>query len=649
MPKFLDEEIKQDLSYLKGLNEAQLEAVQKIDGPLLILAGAGTGKTKVLTCRIAHIINSTYTHPSEILAVTFTNKAAREMTERVSQLASTDGIWLGTFHSIAAKILRRHAELIGFATNYTIIDTDDQLRLIKSIAISLNIDPKKYPPKYILSAIQRWKDIALLPQQVSSREASSHTQIVALKIYHEYQIRLSNLGSMDFGDLLLYNIKLFTEHPDLLLQYQHRFRYVLVDEYQDTNIAQYIWLRMLAQHYKNICCVGDEDQSIYSWRGAEIGNILRFERDFPEAKIIRLERNYRSTSTILAIACKLIANNKKRLGKTLWTDKEGENAKIIRVWDEREEARYVASEIMLLRRSKNISYNNIAILVRAGFQTRAFEECFVSHGLPYRVIGGLRFYERLEIRDIIAYIRVCANYEDDLALERIINTPKRSIGESTIKSIYSYGQAHSLSLFNSIQEMLAKGELKQRNKATLESLIAYFKRWRELFNEKKHSEVVDIILKESGYLAMWQQEKTIEAEGRIENIKELVRSLDDFNNITEFLEYVSLVSSIDEQRNDDMMSIMTLHAAKGLEFDFVFLPAWEEGIFPHQKSLEENGDMALEEERRLAYVGITRAKLGLYILFASYRRIYNQQQHSIASRFISELPLEFIDKIGLPS
>ncbi|MFN7038114.1 MAG: ATP-dependent helicase [Alphaproteobacteria bacterium] len=630
--------------HLENLNEAQLEAVNNLEGPLLALAGAGTGKTKVLTSRIAHIIVTKRAYPSQVLAVTFTNKAAKEMIARIGNIVDTEGLWLGTFHSISAKILRRHGQVLGLDNNFTIIDTDDQLRLLKTILTNQNIDVKKYNPKTIMGIIQRWKDLGISYDKVSPSDITSYIHQIAFHAYKEYQKRLATIGSVDFGDLLLYNLELFTKNQDILELYHNKFRYILVDEYQDTNVSQYLWLRLLAQSHKNICCVGDEDQSIYGWRGAEIANILRFEQDFPGAKVIRLERNYRSTNHILSAASGIISNNRERLGKTLWTDIDnGHKVKLLSLWDDREEARFVASEISTIQRNDELQLRDSAILVRAGFQTRAFEECFISHAIPYKVIGGLRFYERMEIRDIIAYIRVTMQNDDDLAFERIINTPKRSIGQSSIRQFYEYARLYNISLFKAIEQMLEQGDIKSRAKTILSSLIANFKKWQSEFNTRHHAEVVDTILKESGYLSMWQQDKSIEAEGRIENIKELLRALNDFENITEFLEHVSLISENESADTENMVNIMTLHAAKGLEFDTVFLPGWEEGIFPHQKSLDEKGIAGLEEERRLAYVGITRAKRRLYISCAGSRRIYNQYQTSIASRFINELPRENIE------
>lgn len=634
------------IDYLKNLNHKQQEAVINTEGPLLVLAGAGTGKTKVLTNRIAHIISQAKAFASQILSVTFTNKAAKEMNQRIDNLVISEGIWLGTFHSISAKILRKHAPLIGLANNYNIINSDDQARLIKNILNNFAIDDKKFTPKSILNIIQRWKDFGLSIDKLSFNDITSSIEELSYRIYQEYQKRLLAINSVDFGDLLLLNLELFSKHPDILTYYQRKFHYILVDEYQDTNVSQYLWLKMLADLHKNICCVGDEDQSIYGWRGAEIGNILRFEQDFAEAKIIRLEQNYRSTNHILSVASKLIAHNKMRLGKSLWTDSNnGPKVRIISLGDDREEARFIANELLSNKRNYQLALNQMAILVRASFQTRAFEECFINYAIPYKVIGGLRFYERLEIRDIIAYLRVVMNPNDDLALERIINTPKRSIGNATIKVLHQFAQTYNISLFSAINQLIAKGGLKAKIKNILQSLVELFERWRQLFDQLPHPEVVEIILKESNYLAMWQNDKTIEAEGRIENIKELLRAITEFQNIDEFLEHISLISDNEVQDSHNMVNIMTLHAAKGLEFEIVFLPGWEEGIFPHQRSLDENGLVALEEERRLAYVGITRARKTLNISFVSYRRIYNQYQTSVPSRFINELPNENVEKI----
>jgi DNA helicase-2/ATP-dependent DNA helicase PcrA len=632
--------------YLESLNEAQIRAVENLEGPQLVLAGAGTGKTKVLTSRIAHIILSGKAYPSQILSVTFTNKAAKEMLHRVSGLVNSEGIWLGTFHSIAAKILRKHAELVGLSSNYNIVDGEEQIKLVKSILISLHIDDKKYPPKLISGHIQRWKDLCLTIDKIAINDIVNDVMSVAYKVYQQYQPRLLVIGSVDFADLLLYNIELFTKHTDILNYYHNKFKYILVDEYQDTNISQYIWLKMLAQKNKNICCVGDEDQSIYGWRGAEIGNILRFEQDFPNAKITKLEQNYRSSNHILSVATRVISHNKMRLGKELWTDiSGGSKVKLVSCEDDRGESRFVAQEILTLKRNEDIKLSDVAILVRAGFQTRAFEECFMSYGINYRVIGGLKFYDRMEVKDVIAYIRVAIRFDDDLALERIINVPKRAIGDATVKELKQYGELQKLSLFRSIEKLAANNGLKTRVRSNLTKLIEQFHRWHDLFETHHHIKVIEMILQESGYFEMWKMDKSPEAETRIENIREILRALGEFNNITEFLHHVTLVTDIDQKDSGNLVSIMTLHAAKGLEFDNIFLPGWEEGIFPHQRSLSELGTAALEEERRLAYVGITRAKKNLYISHVDYRRIYNQIQTQRPSRFIEELPENNIELV----
>jgi DNA helicase-2/ATP-dependent DNA helicase PcrA len=632
----------QQMHYLADLNQPQQDAVQHHEGPLLVLAGAGTGKTKVLISRIAHLVTYHQIPAYRILAVTFTNKAAKEMKHRLEQLINPEGIWLGTFHSIAATILRRHSELLDIKSSYTIIDSDDQSRLIKSILKANNIDEKNNPANVISSIIQRWKDNALSPDKVTPADLTSLIYHTAYQIYLEYQTRLHNNNLVDFGDLLMFNIALFNKFPNILSEYQRRFEYILVDEYQDTNIAQYLWLKLLAQRNKNICCVGDDDQSIYGWRGAEIGNILRFERDFAGATIIRLEQNYRSNHHIIATASKLISCNRQRLGKQLWTEtKSDHKVQIMHFRDDRDEARYIANEVLLL--SSQTALNNIAILVRAGFQTRMFEECFMNRSIPYQVIGGLRFYERQEIRDIIAYIRVTLQHDDDLAFERIINVPKRAIGETTINSIRVYARENKISLFKAIEHMLAQGLLKNKAKASLEILIQQFKTWHQLLDIKPHDNVVNTIINESGYLEMWKQQNTLEAAGRVENIRELIKALADFNNITEFLEYIGLVNEgYDKTGNTNMVTIMTIHSAKGLEFDCVFLPGWEEGTFPHQRALDE-GQTGIEEERRLAYVAITRARKRLYISFANLRRVYGNYQPVRVSRFVNELPREHLE------
>ena len=633
-----------EFSYLAALNGEQQHAVQTVDGPLLVLSGAGTGKTRVLTTRIMHILHLRKAMPQHILAVTFTNKAAREMLERINNQMPVEGLWLGTFHAIAARMLRRNAELVGLPQQFVIIDADDQLRLIKSLMQEQNIDSKKIAPKAILGAIQRWKDVGLTPDQIVDTYSYDEYSAIAQQIYPLYQLRLVRAGAVDFGDLLLHMLTIFAKHPDVLASYQQQFRYILVDEYQDTNVGQYMWLKMLAGVHKNICCVGDDDQSIYGWRGADIGNILKFEQDFPGAHIIRLEQNYRSTAHILAAASTLIACNQKRLGKTLWTEKQdGEKIKLVALWDDREEARYVANEIDALQQTSKEKLSQIAILVRASFQTRAFEEAFVHQGIGYRVIGGLRFYERMEIRDAIAYIRAILRPDDDLALERIINTPKRGLGDASLEPLRSESRRLGCSFAQAIERSLASGHGKSTQ--TLRKLLDQFATWRAAFANEPHATVVERILSEVGYIEMWKKEHSIEAEGRIENLKEFVQALAEFPDIGSFLEHVSLV--MDNEANDkgEKVSLMTLHAAKGLEFDTVFLPGWEEGVFPHARALEESGSKGLEEERRLAYVGITRARRRLYICYAANRRVYNQWQSSIPSRFVKELPEDAIEQI----
>lgn len=630
-------------SYVAALNPEQRDAVISTQGPVLVLAGAGTGKTRVLTTRIAHIIHQRLAWPSQILAVTFTNKAAAEMKERVAHLlaGATDasGLWLGTFHSIGVKILRRHAELLGFSPTFTILDADDQHRLIKQIMAEQNIDNAKHPGKVMMSIIQGWKDKALTPEKIGSHDGEYGAGALAAKLYPIYQARLKTLNAMDFGDLLLHCLTLFQQHPHILQDYAQRFHYVLVDEYQDTNVAQYLWLRMLALGHKNICCVGDDDQSIYGWRGAEVGNILKFEKDFPGATVIRLERNYRSTAPILAAASHLIGFNQDRLGKTLFTDvnTEGGPIRIKSVWDDAEEARFIGEEVEAYQRD-GISLSDMAILVRAGFQTRSFEERFMTLGIAYKVVGGLRFYERMEIRDAIAYLRLIAQPHDDLALERIINTPKRGIGKATMEQLHTHARAHNCSLHSAIEAMLPT--MKGKTAATIKKLMDDVARWRTLSENTPLSELADVVLEESGYRAMWQLDKSPEAAGRTENLRELIRALGEFESVTHFLEHVGLVSdnTAEATPNDAMISLMTLHAAKGLEFDTVFLTGWEEGLFPSQRTMDESGKAGLEEERRLAYVGITRAKKHCIITHAANRRIYNQWQSAIPSRFLQELP-----------
>ncbi len=634
--------------YLDSLNQDQLEAVTTTDGPLLVLAGAGTGKTKVLTSRISHILVSKKAFASQILAVTFTNKAAKEMKHRVETLiGSVDGLWLGTFHSIAAKILRRHAKEVGLNQDFTIIDTDDQLRLAKQIFNNFNIDTDKHSPKLFLYQIGRLKDKAIPPSKISLNDSYFYGSKSLSELYSEYQSRLKSLNAVDFGDLLLYNIELLNTHLDILAEYQRKFKYILVDEYQDTNITQYLWLRQLAQHHNNICCVGDDDQSIYGWRGAEITNILKFDKDFINAKVIRLQQNYRSTNHILGAATKLISFNQERHGKILWTDhKHGEKIKLNSFYDDKEEARYIADEIDSLRRSHDILYSEIAILLRAGYQTRSFEESLNFLRIPYRIIGGMKFYERFEIKDAIAYIRILVNPNDSLAFERIVNTPKRGIGAVALQNMHILSREKNISLFSTAQALLNNGQIKGKAAQSLSELLQQFARWTEALKTLKHTEVVDLMLNESGYIDMWKMEATEEARERLDNIRELIRSLEEYNTLGEFLEHISLVSDSDSIINENVVNIMTMHGAKGLEFKAVFLPGWEEGIFPSNRSIEESGRLGLEEERRLAYVGITRSKEKLYISFASNRRVYGNYQYNQPSRFIDELPKEHFEIIN---
>ncbi len=634
--------------YIRLLNPEQRKAVETTQGPVLVLSGAGTGKTRVLTTRIAHILASRLAFPNEILAVTFTNKAAREMAERVAHLLGDSQQknlhFMGTFHSVSARILRKHAEKLGYSSSFTILDTDDQIRLIKALCEEHNIDPKQHSPKMLLSVIQGWKDRGLAPEKITGEDALKGGG-KALLLYRAYQPRLKALNAMDFGDLILLNLTLFSDFPEALQEYAGRFRYILVDEYQDTNIAQYLWLRLLALGHRNLCCVGDDDQSIYGWRGAEVGNILRFEQDYPGATVIRLEQNYRSTKHILGAASGLISHNRDRLGKTLWTEgEEGEKPRIKSVWDGDEEAIFVGEEIEALQRAKS-RLSDMAILVRAGFQTRAFEERFLKLGISYKVIGGLRFYERAEIRDAVAYLRVVHEPNDDLAFERIINSPKRGIGNATLEQLHTTARQQHISLTQAARLILEAGGFKGKLAASLRALLSQFEQWRQLLSTLPISDVTDRVLDESGYRAMWQSEKSIEAQGRLENLKELVRAMGEFESLTAFLEHVGLITDMDEAAQGDMISIMTLHAAKGLEFQHVFMPGLEEGLFPHQRALDEGGRDSLEEERRLAYVGITRARKSLTLSYAANRRIYNQWQSSIPSRFIAELPAEHIERL----
>jgi len=632
-------------AYLSSLNDTQSQAVQTIDGPVLVLAGAGTGKTRVLTTRMAHILMQGRARPWEVLAVTFTNKAAREMKERVATLVNrpVEGWWVGTFHAVGARMLRYHAEAAGLKPNFTILDTDDQIRLIKQLVDIHDLDDKRWPARAIAGVIQRWKDRGLTPDRVTSAEGSDTAEGRILSLYTEYQSRLLVLNAADFGDLLLLCLKLFKENPEILAGFQNQFRYILVDEYQDTNVAQYLWLRLLAQTHRNICCVGDDDQSIYSWRGAEVGNILRFEEDFPGAEIVRLERNYRSTPHILAAASGLISHNEGRLGKTLWTDiNEGEKVRVQGVWDGEEEARVVGDEIESLHAGGS-SLNEMAILVRASFQTREFEERMITLGIPYRVIGGARFYERQEIRDAIAYLRVTVQPDDDLAFERIVNLPKRGIGKAALQTIHQYARAEGLPLTRAVLQLVETDEFKPKVRKTLSDLMNDFSRWRSMVSDMDHAELAGIILDESGYTAMWGDSKAPEAPGRLDNLKEMIVALEEFENLGGFLEHVSLVMENEESASDEKVTMMTLHGAKGLEFETVFLPGWEEGLFPHQRALDEGGAGGLEEERRLAYVGITRAGRRARIMFAANRRIYGKWQSAYPSRFIDELPPDHVE------
>ncbi|WFU27341.1 UvrD-helicase domain-containing protein [Bradyrhizobium sp. CB1717] len=674
--------------YLSGLNPEQREAVETLDGPVLVLAGAGTGKTRVLTTRIAHILSQGRARPAEILSVTFTNKAAREMKHRLGQMLghAVEGMpWLGTFHSIGGRILRFHAELAQLKSNFTVLDVDDQVRLLKQLLQAENIDDKRWPARMLAGLIDGWKNRGLMPSQVPSGEAAMFANGKGGKLYASYQERLKILNAADFGDLLLENIRIFREHPDILRQYQQRFKFILVDEYQDTNVAQYLWLRLLSQapskaaaqavipervedanpesgdepsardsgsapsahpgmtvaaagSTKNICCVGDDDQSIYGWRGAEVDNILRFEHDFPGAKVIRLERNYRSTGHILAAASHLIAHNEGRLGKTLRTeDQDGEKVTVTGSWDSEEEARGIGEEIEQLQRQGE-KLNEIAILVRASYQMREFEDRFVTLGLPYRVIGGPRFYERAEIRDALAYLRVINSPADDLAFERIVNTPKRGLGDATVQMLHDRARKRRIPLFEAARAVVETDELKPKARGSLRDLVAQFDRWRAQREVTAHTDLAQIVLDESGYTEMWQKDRSADAAGRLENLKELVRSMEEFENLQGFLEHISLVMDRDGGAEEDAVSLMTLHSAKGLEFDNVFLPGWEEGLFPSQRTLDEQGRAGLEEERRLGHVGLTRARRRAMIYFATNRRIHGTWSTTIPSRFLDELP-----------
>ncbi len=635
-----------DPAYLHGLNAPQREAVLATEGPVLMLAGAGTGKTAALTARLAHIIATRRAWPSEILAVTFTNKAAREMKERVGRIIgdAVEGMpWLGTFHSICAKMLRRHAELAGLQRNFTIIDTDDQLRVLKQLIIANDLDEKRFTSRALGGLIDQWKNKGLLPADIDAGESERFANGKGAALYVAYQDRLKTLNACDFGDLLLHTLTLLRTQRDVLEQYQQRFKYILVDEYQDTNAVQYLWLRLLAQARKNICVVGDDDQSVYSWRGAEVENILRFEKDFPGTIVIKLEQNYRSTPHILAAAGGLIANNAKRLGKDLWTEaNQGEKVKVIGVWDGPEEARRVSEMTEDFQRGGG-SLDDCAILVRAQFQTREFEDRFIAIGLPYRIVGGFRFYERAEIRDALAYLRLVNQPADDLAFERIVNTPKRGLGDKAVAKVQMLARASQTSLLSAAALILDTDELTPQARRSLAAFVADIARWRDIASSLPHAELTRTILEESGYTAALMAEKSAESAGRLENLAELARAMEEFETLQSFLEHVSLVMDNDAASDGEKITIMTIHAAKGLEFGQIFLVGWEEGVFPSQRALDEGGLKSLEEERRLAYVAITRARHNCTILYAANRRIYGQWTSSIPSRFVAELPVEHID------
>jgi DNA helicase-2/ATP-dependent DNA helicase PcrA len=632
--------------YLAGLNAEQREAVLATDGPVLVLAGAGTGKTRVLTTRLAHILATRKAWPGQILCVTFTNKAAREMKERIGALIGgvVEGMqWLGTFHSIGARMLRRHAELVGLKSNFTILDADDQLRLMKQLVEAADVDEKRWPARNLAAMIDNWKNRGLSPDDVPQGEGHGYAFGKGRELYVQYQQRLKDLNAADFGDLLLHVLTILKSHPDILADYRERFRYSLVDEYQDTNVVQYLWLKLLATSSGNVCVVGDDDQSIYGWRGAEVENILRFERDFPGAKVIRLERNYRSTPAILGAASGLIAANKGRLGKTLWTEGDtGEKIKVQGVWDAEEEARNIASEAEDLHRREQ-PFSQMAILVRASFQMREFEDRFIALGLPYRVIGGPRFYERAEVRDAMAYLRLIAQGDDDLAFERIVNKPKRGIGDASVQALHKFARAQQIPLLAAAREISQTDEVPPKARKALAELAANFARWSDTARQIPHAELAEMVLDESGYTDMLKADKSAEAPGRLENLKEFVRSMESFESLAAFLEHVSLVMEIAQDESGDRINLMTLHAAKGLEFNTVFLPGWEEGLFPSQRTMDENGLAGLEEERRLAYVGLTRARQRIRVSFAANRRVHGSWQSALPSRFITELPEEHVD------
>jgi len=636
----------QDPPYLRGLNPPQREAVLTTDGPVLVLAGAGTGKTAALTARLAHLLFTRKAYPSEILSVTFTNKAAREMRERVGRLVgdAVEGMpWLGTFHAIGAKMLRRHAELVGLQSNFTILDTDDQMRLLKQLIVAADIDEKRFPARALGGVIDDWKNRGLVPADIDAGESERYANGRGGELYEAYQARLKALNACDFGDLLLHVLTILKRDREVLAQYQQRFRYIMVDEYQDTNSVQYLWLRLLAQERRNLCCVGDDDQSIYSWRGAQVENILKFEKDFPGAKVIRLEQNYRSTPHILGAAGGVIAKNSGRLGKQLWTELDaGEKVRVIGVWDGPEEARRVGEDIEAAQRSGK-SLDDIAILVRAQHQTREFEDRFIATGTAYKIVGGFRFYERAEIRDALAYLRLVNQPSDDLAFERIVNVPKRGLGDKAVAKVHQLARANGVSLTIAAARILDTDELTPQARRALGNLVGDIARWRDLATTLPHAELAGRILDESGYTAMYQAEKSVEAAGRLENLSELVRAMEEYESLGAFLEHVSLVMDNEGTRDDPKVTIMTIHAAKGLEFDTVFLVGWEEGLFPSQRAIDEGGTRSLEEERRLAYVAITRARRSATILHAANRRIYGQWNSSIPSRFVGELPGDHIE------
>ncbi|UTP38385.1 UvrD-helicase domain-containing protein [Phenylobacterium sp. LH3H17] len=637
--------------YLQGLNPEQRAAVEATDGPVLVLAGAGTGKTRVLTTRLAHILAVGKARPWELLAVTFTNKAAREMRERITHIIGpqAEGLrWLGTFHSIAAQILRRHAELVGLKSNYTILDTDDQERLIKQVLEAENIDAKRWTPKTLAGMIDNWKNRGLTPERLPPGEGAEFGPNKGQRLYQLYQDRLRVLNACDFGDLLLHNLTIFMNHADVLAEFHDRFKYILVDEYQDTNVAQYLWLRLLAQKRQNVCCVGDDDQSIYGWRGAEVDNILRFERDFPGATVIRLERNYRSTSHILAAASGLISANKGRLGKTLWTQaNDGEKVVVRGVWDGEAESRLIAEEIERARKGgtekEPRKFRDMAILVRASFQMRAFEDRFILLQIPYVVIGGPRFFERAEIRDVHAYLRLIQSPDDDLAFERIVNVPKRGIGDTTVQKLLQMARVAGIPVMEAARQVVLTDELAARTRTALSNFLRDMDRWRALSRETPHPRLTEQVLEESGYTDALRLDKTPTAQGRLENLKELVQAMGAHETLEAYLEHVSLVMELDRGPQADSVQIMTLHSAKGLEFPLVFLPGWEEGVFPSQRSMDEKGDKGLEEERRLAYVGITRAREEARISFAANRQVYGRWTSQLPSRFVDELPLANVE------